>query len=290
MGAKARKGFEHHLYKTASEMKKELSFSTVATRIERLKLIRNQLEKNGFVVSHPKGFKQKHVISLVKTWKDDNLSVGRMKNMLSDLRYICSYYNRENVVPKNELLGIGQRTYVAQSDKSQDVDFNNIKDRHLKASLELQKAFGLRREECLKIKPHLAHRDGHLKLEGSWCKGNIERIIPIKNPQQLNAIKFAKNLVLRNESLIPNNQTYKERVEYYSNHTRSLNLKNLHGLRHAYAQTRFEALAGFKPPIKGGKKRIEMTADEKKRDHIARRIVSEELGHSRLAVTKVYLG
>ena len=63
MGAKARKGFEHNLYKISAEMKKDLSYSTVSARLERLKLMRNQLEENGYVVSHPKGFKQKHIIA-----------------------------------------------------------------------------------------------------------------------------------------------------------------------------------------------------------------------------------
>ena len=290
MGAKARKGFEHNLYKISAEMKKDLSYSTVSARLERLKLMRNQLEENGYVVSHPKGFKQKHITSLVNKWKENNLSAGRMKNMLSDLRYICRYFNRGNVVPKNDDLGVGQRTYVAQKDKSKNLSFEAIKDRHLKISLELQKQFGLRREECLKIKPHMAHKDGFIKLEASWCKGNIERVIPIRNANQLEAIENAKKLVGINQSLIPKNESYKDRVQYYSNETRSHNMKNLHGLRHAYAQTRFEEIAGFMPPIKGGKNRSNMTTDEKKRDHLARRIVSEELGHSRLAITKVYLG
>ena len=47
-------------------------------------------------------------------------------------------------------------------------------------SLRLQQAFGLRREEALKIQPRWADRGEHLHLKASWTKGGRERTVPIR--------------------------------------------------------------------------------------------------------------
>ena len=79
--------------------------------------------------------------------------------------------------------------------------------------------------------------------------------------------------------------------------TRSHNLKNLHGLRHAYAQKRYEEITnletngnGWKSPINEGLLKKDMTFEQKKIDLFARQIISQELGHSRIAIVKNYIG
>jgi hypothetical protein len=64
----------------------------------------------------------------------------------------------------------------------------------------------------------------------------------------------------------------------------------MHGLRHAYAQRRFQELAGFPAPLAGGPKREELTANERALDKKARAVISNELGHEREQITVVYLG
>ena len=67
-------------------------------------------------------------------------------------------------------------------------------------------------------------------------------------------------------------------------------MKKLHGLRHTYAQRRYRELTGWEAPINAGKLRREMTEVEKQKNIEARRIISSELGHSRIAITWVYCG
>lgn len=67
-------------------------------------------------------------------------------------------------------------------------------------------------------------------------------------------------------------------------------LNKLHGLRHAYAQERFEELTGRLPPALGGKTSAALTPEEKAQDREARLTISRELGHEREQVTAVYLG
>jgi integrase len=57
-----------------------------------------------------------------------------------------------------------------------------------------------------------------------------------------------------------------------------------HGLRHEYANNRYQDLTGSDSPVRGGAAVNEQT------DQAARQVVAEELGHSRESVTTHYLG
>jgi hypothetical protein len=64
----------------------------------------------------------------------------------------------------------------------------------------------------------------------------------------------------------------------------------MHGLRHRYAQMRYELLTGWKAPVAGGPSSHSLSAEQRLLDAHARQGISRELGHERLAVTSVYLG
>jgi integrase len=269
----------------------ELSFESVAGLNKRLKGICSDLHGLGFEIRKMDSIKRRHVEALVDYWKNKSLSAGTIKNRMSDLRSVCSYYQRGGVVLENSSYGIEQRQYAPKHDKSIDeADFSSIKDRHLKLSLELQQAFGLRREECIKLQPHVADQGDKLVLKGSWTKGGIERAIPILTPKQREVLETAKSWVNKNESMIPSHKSYIQQRRLYDNETRNLGYRNLHGLRHAYAQRRYQEITGHEAPIKTGKQRSDMNSYEKKLDQEARKIISNELGHSRSAITKIYVG
>lgn len=102
----------------------------------------------------------------------------------------------------------------------------------------------------------------------------------------------------RGESLIPAERTYKQHLSHYQQQAKLMGLCKLHGLRHAYAQRRYTELTkefdslkvGLICPIAGGKTTKELNCEEKRIDKQARSIISRELGHSRLNITKTYLG
>ena len=112
------------------------------------------------------------------------------------------------MVKSNDEYGIDKRSYIPRENKAIfDADFKKIQDPHLRISLEMQKVFGLRREECLKIMPNLADKGDSLWLKGSWTKGNVEREVPIRTEAQRQALEKAKAFVSRNQSLIPEGKT-----------------------------------------------------------------------------------
>jgi hypothetical protein len=156
-------------------------------------------------------------------------------------------------------------------------------------SLELQQAFGLRREEAIKFIPSYADQGDHLVLKPSWTKGGKARVIPVRAEDQRTILDHAHRLAGKG-SLIPSNRNYRQQLRIYEGHTLRAGLSKMHGLRHAYAQNRYEELTGWKSPAAGGPSSKSLTREQKDQNHQARLIISHELGHEREQITAVYLG
>ena len=61
--------------------------------------------------------------------------------------------------------GIPDRRFVTNQSKAKDLtqtQLSKVKDEHVRMSLELQKAFGLRREEAIKFIPSYADKGDHI--------------------------------------------------------------------------------------------------------------------------------
>src|SRR5262249_40372114 len=147
------------------------------------------------------------------------------------------------------------------------------------------------REESLKIKPHLADQEHTLVLLGTWCKGNRSREIPIRTAEQRRWLDEAKLLAWRvNRALIPESKTYIQQRYVYDKQLRNSGIRS-HGLRHAYAQQRYKEITGWDAPIAGGPDPKTFNYEQRRQDALARMILTEELGHSRIQITKQsYLG
>jgi hypothetical protein len=265
-----------------------------ASQYDKLKIALHfvdQLFGLGYKIEHIRNLKQKHIAAVVSLWKCENLANATMKNRLSVVRHLTLLIGKSGIVPSNTDLGVGLRKYVPTTNKAlYNPDFSAITDAHLKVSLELQRLFGLRREESLKIKPHLADKGNELKLLSSWCKGGRERVILIFSEEQRYWLNKAKEVAGKfGNSLIPENKSYIQHRNFYDRETHKTGLKNLHGLRHAYAQKRYKELTGWEAPINGGPTSKELTPEQKEKDYQARIIISETLGHSREQISVNYL-
>ena len=269
------------------------SYGTQIQRERVLTLIANQLHKLGFTQMHAKSLKPKHVETLTALWLDSDVAAGTMKNRMAAIRWWAAKVNKRSVVAKsNDHYGLPRRQYANGANRAKTLNteqLGRIADPHARMSLELQQAFGLRREEAIKIRPRLADRGDTLWLKPSWTKGGREREVPIRSEAQREVLNRAKELA-GNGSLIPGQKTYVQHLRLYEGQCIRAGLSRMHGLRHAYAQRRFEELTGFKAPLAGGPKRPALTADERALDEKARALISNELGHNRTAITRVYLG
>lgn len=269
------------------------SYSTQANRARLLDLIANQLHELGYKDMLPASLRPKHVEALVKEWFKTGVSKGTIKNRMTTLRWWATKVGRRSVIANaNSFYGIGSRTYVAKVSKAQkltDVQIYRIRDEYARLSVRLQAAFGLRREESIKFSPSYAIKDDHILLKSSWTKGGRARTIPITNYKQRRLLQHVKEFA-EGGSLISPALNYVQQLHRYERQLRNAGLSKLHGLRHAYAQRRYEELTGWRAPVAGGPATKSLTQDQRALELKARVVISQELGHSREAITAVYLG
>lgn len=266
-----------------------------ATQVDRqrtLTLVSRQLREAGFRQMRATALKGKHVDVLMKRWQAVNLSAGTLKNRMALLRWWAEKVGRGGIIPaKNLQLAIPERRFVTNEDKSCDLTgkLERVADPHVRMSLALQAAFGLRREESIKFRPRYADRGDYIALKGSWTKGGRPRAVPITTAEQRAVLDQAHQLA-GGGSLIPPDKTYIQQRHTYDGQCKAAGLSRMHGLRHRYAQSRYEALTGWKAPAAGGPVARALAPAQRTLDIIARQTISHELGHERPQITAVYLG
>ena len=269
------------------------SYATQQNRERQLSLMADQLYELGYRAMNARSLKPKHVEALLRRWQGEGLSIGTLKNRMAALRWWAHKADRRHVVARsNDYYGIPERSFVSTESKAKQVDrtaLERVRDPHVRMSLELQQAFGLRREEAIKFKPSYADRGDRLVLKDTWTKGGKAREIPVRNTAQRAVLDRAHRLAGRG-SLIPGQRNYRQQLRIYERHTANAGLSKLHGLRHAYAQQRYEELTGWKSPAAGGPSGSALSASERSLDRQVRLAISEELGHEREAITATYLG
>lgn len=164
--------------------------------------------------------------------------------------------------------------------------------------LEGQALFSVRREESMKFTVRDAIDGNTIIIKPSWTKGGIGRTVDITNDAQRQWLDNVTRLVRPGHSLIPHDRSSKHHLNHYESQAKLMEVCKLHGLRHAYAQRRYKELTrllepsgqGFNCPIDGGKPYRSMSITEKMIDRQARQILSRQLGHSHVSITRIYLG
>ena len=285
-------GFKHIL-----ERNKDGSYATQSNRKRMLSMFTEQLKKSGYKTNQmrPSDIKGRHVNALIRHWKIDGISAGTMKNRMSNIRWLAEKIGKSDMIKSNAIYGIEDRQYITNKDKSLHTDNLNLDklSPYIRQSIELQKHFGLRREEAMKFNPDYAlggydpYSAPVLKIKPSWAKGGRARTIPIFSDEQRDALMAALTLA-GDGSLIPAERSYKEHMGHFERETSAIGLGQTHGLRHLYAQSRYRELVGIDCPSVGGI--IDLTDEQKSLDLSARQTISKELGHNRLSVTGIYLG
>ena len=278
--------------KTLQARHREGAFLTRRDRAYALNQAAELLHALGFRRLRATGLKRKHVDALVAEWQRRGLATGTVKNRMSALRWWAEHVGRPGVVGTNAAHGIGERRYVTNEDKSAVLDAEKlarVSDAHVRMSLELQAAFGLRREEAIKFTPAYADRGDRVRIKASWAKGGRAREVPVRNEHQRAVLDAARRLA-GGRSLIPGGRSYAAHRKVYEKQTEAAGLSRMHGLRHSYAQARYEALTGWKAPAAGGPRRRSLGPAKRRIDKAARMTIARELGHGRLDIASVYCG
>ena len=278
--------------KTLLARHREGGFVTRRDRSYALAQAADTLHELGFRRLRAAGLGRRHVDALVREWRRRGLSTGTLKNRMAHLRWWARHVGRPGVVGTNAEHGIGNRVYVTNRDKGRALDPDRlalVRDAHVRMSLRLQAAFGLRREEAIKFVPSYADRGGSVVLKAAWTKGGRAREIPIWNDGQRAVLDAARRLA-GGGALIPGGRNYVEQRRVYEKQTKAAGLARMHGLRHRYAQWRYENLTGWKAPTAGGPPQRSLAPAKRRIDAAARLAVARELGHGRRQVSSTYLG
>ncbi len=269
------------------------SHATQAKRAYLLSQIAKQLHVLGFKGLSARSLRPKHVSALVSLWQRQRIAVGTIKNRMAAIRWWARKVNRRGAVAQgNDFYGIPSRQMISSFSKAQTLSaaqLARITDRHVYLSLELQRAFGLRREEALKFRPNYADRGDRLVLKASWTKGGKSRVIPIRTDEQRKILGRVWQLAGRG-SLIPTERSYIQHLRVYVRQIMNAGLSKMHGLRHAYAQERYRELTGWSCPLASGPKTQSLSPNDRRIDTAARLRISRELGHVREEVLSIYIG
>jgi integrase len=254
---------------------------------------------------------------VVGTWQARGLTNATIKEYLSGVRVVARSYGNTNIRSTNDFratdgsLLVGPRISVDNHNRSVPdavyaVALGQLQDgtedeRRFAIHLRLMRTGGLRHEESRKLNPsRCLLADGRVFISDG-TKGGRERMISEPSPAFLAAIHDAQRYVSRYGNLMPDssNERQWEKKAYTMAHAAGISKAScgasLHGLRHAYAQERYERIAGFRCAAAGGTimEAINLAgADWRKLDQDARLLIKAELGHGpdRDDVVARYLG
>jgi integrase len=160
------------------------------------------------------------------------------------------------------------------------------------AQLAMCLAFGLRVKEAIMFQPFRAvTEDGSAISLLRGTKGGRARLVPIDTDAKRAALELACRVAVSDAGHLgdPHRSLKQNRTRFYTvlaRHgvTRSWLGITAHGLRHQYANDRFEDFAGAASPVRGG------APLDREVDRTARLRVAEELGHARSKISAAYLG
>jgi site-specific recombinase XerC len=213
-------------FKLMCQRNRDGSFATQKDRERMLTMVANQLHEGGFKNLRAQGLRTKHIEHLVGRWQTEGASNGTLKNRMSALRWVAEKLGKENIVARdNAAYGIADRKFVTNESKAKALDTGKlarVTDACTAMSLQLQEAFGRRREESIKIQLGWADRGDTLVLKASWTKGGKEREIPIRNEAQRELLNQAKALGQTNggtRSLIPSDLRYVDQLNRFKAQT-----------------------------------------------------------------------
>ena len=245
-------------------------------------------------------FGKKEVSRLVNDWKEQKLSHRTIANRMVDIRWLASKYGHAERIPSNKDIGLSRRSDSPGYgiDKSAPLERDKLGQLEQREQLitQLRHEFGLRTAEACKFSHAFATKDSpeSISLKGSWCKGGRPRTIPIVNDTQRQLLSQiqAHQDTNSEKSMIPKNQSFKAYYRDYNEARHALGIAG-HGLRHKWAQNRFEELSGgIKCPLAGGTEYASLSPAEKAAWNKAAGQVNQELGHGqgRQDITSTYIG
>ncbi|MBI9080454.1 MAG: integrase domain-containing protein [Pseudodesulfovibrio sp.] len=207
-----------------------------------------------------------HLANVVERWQSEGLTSGTMKNYLASVRKLCGHYGNSKIVDTtNAQLGIKNRVYVTNEDKSIPDEVYNQAVRQLAGGnrnqqavgliMEVARTYGTRLEESYKLWPAKDIGPNALVTISRGTKGGRERTFEINDRQQ-NLAEKVKVFSGKKGNLIPDGWSEKSWRQYVYTEARAVGIgqascgASFHGFRHARMHELYEEICGVKPRVK----------------------------------------
>ncbi len=303
----------HQPYSRTRYSGRRVSEKTIRDRWAFYKSIPGTLHDAGYKLRKMRNFDHRHLEAMFSDWDRRRLCGSTVKNHVYKLRRLLERADKSYLLPRideyvakrqSPMPGPGQG--VAQdrgrSWSASGVDISELiqrvyaRDSLVALQLCLQAELGLRVREAFRLRPDADWQGEQLKvIRGP--KGGRPRELSLTRPEQHRLLAHARQVaqaIGRNGSLMP--QGYSESrwrsYYYWVLHRCGVTRKGAgvtsHGLRHEYAQRRYEALSGQPAPVRaGGSRQRDGLGGEA--DAAARNQVARDLGHGRYDITSTYL-
>ncbi len=226
---------------------------------------------------------QKHVNYIVNDWKEADTGRRSIDEKLSALRWLTGKIGKANLMPRtNRELGVepGARcTHAGNviSDERLAEIRGGINDPRVQAMIGLGREFGLRLKEASLFRPH-QDATGNYAWVKRGTKGGRPRYVAVRTQGQRDALEAARAVAEPGRGVIPSSvATFEKWRQHVYRSLRAAGLSKargatFHDLRRTYAVRRLADLL---------KRGVERRA--------ASKLVSKELGHSRLDILDWYI-
>lgn len=285
---------------------------TFTARRESLQASFRQLAELGFKLQDPTNLQEKHVKALMHYWIYTKQAKPKtIETNLSNLRIFAQWIGKGSLV-KNKLDYVDKADAhllrveaAARSPKSatgNHVDLAQVFaradriNRRLGLILRMEVAFGLRREEALKCRPHAQDFTEFLHIDKGQGKGGRERHVNTLTSAQREILAIVKKEIPKGEALGwpltrdgKSAANLKQNTTRYNNYMQQIGLTKRalgvtgHSLRAQFAENN-ALVHGIIPPSMGGAKG--QISKERLRTILLR--LSENMGHSRPNVMSAY--
>lgn len=285
---------------------------TFTARKESLQASFKQLAELGFKLQEPANLQEKHIKALMHYWIYKKQAKPKtIEASLSNLRIFATWIGKASMVKSKltyvskedaHLLRVEAAARAPKSATGNRVDLPQVfaradaVNRRLGLILRIEVAFGLRREEALKCRPHAQDFTQFLRIDKGHGKGGRERHVNTLTSAQREILATVKAEIPKGEALGwpltrdgKSAANLKQNITRYNNYMRQIGLtkKDLgitgHSLRAQFAENN-ALVHGIIPPSMGGAKG-QMSKD-RLRTILLR--LSENMGHNRPNVMSAY--
>lgn len=311
-------GKQDSLIRAAQNARLQGSGHTVKAHKEEAIRFVAELREAGYGVKQWDNLTSKHLSVVAERWVDQGKAVSTIHKYISGVRQVAEAYGNTHLKTTSELMNdvgeriVAARVYATNMDRSVPADvYENSMERlrsgefgedgkRLACQMDLMRELGLRYEEARKFNPERSVlADGRVYIVDG-TKGGRDRMLHEVSEKGWAAIEGIRPYIDKEYgNSMPCKEAQWEARGYDMAQATGISRAecgaSFHGLRHAYAQERYEQMTGFKCRAAGGtlEEAVAVAGSGWKQcDEEARLILKGELGHGpeRDSVVSTYIG